>query len=1538
MEQVVEEEPVESKIETLETHDLEPSNEEIRTGRAESVTEPSLENCSPEPVVELETPVSELNGQDQTPIENDTKVLETEDSEPSNKAAPSQIAENFIESLQEESIPEPVVETETSVPELNDQDQTFVESEEPPMEIDASEHIKEEISSDTTETIGPLQETGISEAIGGIKAPLAELNDQDFVSVENSGVPAESDLGEPAVNELEGSEDIMPPVKSEEWDSETDSQSRSNESIPAEITESAAEHPEQTPNPAIETEMYVLESSDQDQTPVEDEEKSAEADVSESEITGFESSEEQLPPPVGDKEESVEMTPQDAVQDSVAEDEIPSSRPETSEGVQSIVEDEEIPQLAERQTAEVPTEELAFENQFLFASEDENVVGTAPDGFILEPEIKSENLMNIPESSEEIYYATDNEEKPTSTKEQFIETSSGEPVSAGEPTSEHFINEDPEDIRAREEIAALNAQMARILAEGAEVQNSESIVEETNEPKGNNFPAETEIFPGEEPKELKVERHVKLSTDPPNVQPPVESQEIFEEQLEETVHTDASEVSEEGKKPVTDKQRSSESHPEDNFDKLAAASTNLEEDNSFEEPEIEAAKNTIIPPTDELAQREEITPDTGESTGQAEYAEDEYLQGEKSLGILTGIGENVPKSLLIAEEPKSGANTDEDSSLELEFTSLEERHGLENESVAAGLPAKTETIDHQNADLSDDGGPPANIEEKESLSVQLEPGPVTGGELHVTQFESVPAKFAQDSESKDSEKETVLENSPVQEAIEGGPSSKINMDIEGENEEMEDAIPSVEHLEVIEAEPSPEENLKDVGAVGDAESEIVNEHLNNAKELETEEITLESASDWVDISKTVKDNSVEDRAQELDDLAELQSPESSHEEISGPNSGIQHDNEPSRDEIASEISSPSNPVLNESIALDGMDYPVPESLPVQDNIQTEVHQTSEDVLPVESQVAQNSYIVPNENKIESTSESGSIEILVIPENEYIPEEEVLIESKPVLSSHEAIVEENNDHSPRDDTSRGQFESKFLPGSEPQAQPSIENFSDATETPRKEVIPLGEEALFKKEKSMTKPTEDQAFEDNESISGEAPTVLKDDDQLEDITSFYSRDDEPERATETYRQEGEFPSHEGSFGPGAFTTDYIDTEQLERVLEPENIQIDSRQSPTQQSHFSSPGPVPEQRYSSYEETPLDARTFSDYQDDNEALEPEPKPVTSDFDPTDAHLTHGASFSRSVTEQRYSGFEETPSAAQTSFNRQHNSEQSVPELEPQTIYESPPYQQNNLSKPYASQEVQGDDTKAAQDRPITPKDQTKHQDDIPPTPSTSVTNKMSTETFPTYDESRRSPASHGLNFGLPVRTSERAETIRQSPKSENERPYPTHNEPIRPSGPSRLPIASQKSTDTIRKNPELKKQLSYSRYDEPPTPFRSSQGSNIGLPTRIPGSVEKPRENSEFESQAGFPQRDEPIRFSGHSQGSKFGLSTPNPAAVESQWEIAEPVNRSSNVRSLLRQFEGGESSSSTNHQERFITSLPRPAGNKSFGKEIGSEEKE
>ncbi|KAF7871795.1 hypothetical protein EAF04_003902 [Stromatinia cepivora] len=1424
IELAVEEEPVESKIKTLETHVLEPSNEEIRTGEAESVTEPSSEDCSLELVVELETSVLELNDQGQT-IESDTKGLETEDSELSNKDAPGQIAENFIGSLQEESIPEPVVETETSIPELSDQDQTPVKGEETPREIDASEHIKEEISSDPTNAIGTLRETSISEATGETKTTVLELNDRNSVLFENGGVSVEDDVSEPAVNELEDSEDITPLVKNEEWDSETDNQNRSNESLPAEITKSG-----------------------------------------------------------------------------------------------------------------VPIEELAFENQFPVPNEDANVVGAAPDKIIPESEVENENLINMPESSEEIRFAADNGEKLTSTEEQVIETFSEDLVPAKEPRSEHFINEDPEDIRTREEIAALNAQMARILAEEAEGKNSEQIMEETKKSEGNNVPAETETFPAEEPKELKVEHHAEESADLPNVQPPVESQGISEEQLEdEPVHIDATELAEERKKSVGNEQRSSEFLPEENLDKLATESTDLEEDNSFEEPKIETAENTIIPPTDELTQQGKITPNTNDGTSQAQSAEDGDLPEEKSLRISTGLEEMIPENVTIAEEPENVTLINEISPLDFESLSRYQPNVLESELIAAELPTETKMKDHQNASLSDDGSPPADIEEKESLSVQLEPGSVIGGELSVTKFESVPTKFAQGSESKDYESETVLENSLVEEVIERGPISNIDLDVEGENEEMENEILSVEHLEVIEAEPTPEDNLRDAPFVEYEESKTVHEYLDIPKELETEEMTPENPSDRVDGSETVKDNSVEDRAQELEDLAEGQSTEPSHEGISAPNGGIQHDNEPSRDEIGFVIPSPSDLVQNESIVLEKENYPVPESLLVQDTMQTGIYQNSEGILPFEKQVAQNSSIVPHEHKIEVMTDSDSREIPIIPVSEYIPEENVAIESKPVLGNHEAIAEEKYDDSPQDDTSRDQFQSKFLPGSEPQAQLSIESFSNLTVTPREEVIPLEEETIFKKENSMTEPTEDQAFEDNQSISDEVPTVLKDDKQLEDTISIYSQEVEPEGAMEAYRQEEEFLSREGSFGSGAFTGDYIDAEQLEQVLEPETTQIEAGQYSTQQPNFSNPESVSEQRHSSYVEFPINNRT---YQDGNETLEPEPepKPVTSDSDPRDAHPTHGASFSRSVTEQRYSDLEETPSATQTTYNRQHNSEQSLPELEPQTAYESPSYQQDNFSETYATQEFRVDDTKAAQDPLITPTDQTKHRDDISPAPSTSVTTKMSTETFPTYDESRRSPVSHGLNFGMPVRTSERAETIRENPKSENERPYPTYNEPIRPSGPSRLPVASQRTQDTVRKNPELKKQLSYSRYGEPPTSSRPSQGFNTGLPTRIPGSVEKPRENPEFESQRGFAKRDEPVRSSGHSQGSKFGLSTTNSPDVESQWEITEPVNRSSNVRSLLRQFEGGELSSSTIHQERFSTSLPRPAENRSFGKQLEYGEEE
>ncbi|CAD6445793.1 c73947f1-ae0a-42aa-9728-3058d29669e8 [Sclerotinia trifoliorum] len=1532
---IIPEKPIEDfSIKSEETHPLGTDEKSSEEADLPSLEDNPAEILVPEvatesPYINMDDVDTEIHvvgsgGQEKTPIEMDTKVVEKEDCESSDGDAPSQIAENCIEPLQEESISKPADEAENSVKELKDHDQTFVESEELPRKL---ENIKEELSSNSTEAIGYLKETSISTATGETKTPIAELNDQDSILVENGGVSVDADPIESVAKDLGISENRTSLVRGEGWDLETNSQNCSNESVPAEITERAVEHLEQTSDPAIKTDMHVPESSDRDQLIVENEEKSAEAaEVSKPDITGLESLEEQLQLPVGEKGDS-EISTKDAIQDSVADDEFPFSTPETIEETQNVVEGEELHQLTERQAAEV-LKELTFEERFPLARKDENGVGTAPDKIISEPEVKDEKLMNIPESYDETHFATDDKEEPTSTEEKVIEKISEDSVPAREPISQHVINEDSEDVRAREEIAALNAQIAKILAEEAKSKHSEPIVEETNETIDNNAPAETEIFPREEPNELEIGSHSEESTNLPNVQIPVETQEIFEEHLEdESVHRDATELAEEGKKPVASEQHLSEAHPGDNLDELAAASIELKEDGSFEEPETEIVENKIIILTDGVARHGESTPDIDESTSQAQFAEDENLLEEKSLEISTGLEDMIPKSRNLANEPTSEAMNDENSPLEVESLFGEEPQELESESVAAAFPAETETKDPRSVKSGDGGDSSANIKEKESLFVQLEPEIVTGADLRVAQFDSLPAIFAQERESNDSEPERVFENSPVQEASKEEPNSKINPAIERGNEDMEDAIPFVEHLEVIESEPSLEENLRDTPVQEDEESEIVDEYFDNTKEPETEELIPENISEWFDSSKKFKDNPAEDRAQKLEDLAEVKSPEPGHEEISTSNSGIQHNNEPNRDEIVSEISS-SDPVQEEWIALEEKKYCVPLSLPVNDNIQTEIHQISEDVLPAESQVAQNSS-VPIEHKVDSIADSTSRESFITPQDERIIKEGVSLESKSVLGHQGTTAEENNDHSPHEDTFHDKFVSKFLLGSEPQAQFSIENLSGAKGTPREETIPLEKEVFSRKEKTVIEPTHDQAFEDNRNLSDEVPVLLKDDKRFEDTMSFNSQDDELEGVMETYRKEEEFPSREGSFTPGAFAADYIDAEQLGQVLEPENVETKAGQYRTQQPNFGNPEPISasKQKYSSYEETPLNVRIFSEYQNDNGTLEPEPKPLPSDFDPRDEHLAHGPSFSRSVPQQKYSDFEETPFPTQTSFSRQYNSERSVPELEPQTTYKSPPYQQANSSELYASQETYGDNTKLAKGPSVTPKYGTKHHGDIPPIPSKSMTKNFSTEAFPTYDESRRSPVSHGLNLGLPVRTSEYAETIRESAKSENERPYLTQNEPTRPPGPSRLPISSQRSAETIRKNSELKKQLSFSRYDSPPTSSKSPQGFSAGFPTRIPSSIEKPRGNYEFENQARLSKRDE-----GNPQESKSGLGTTDPVAMESQLESIESANRSNlgNFRSLMKQFEGGERELSMSSSGMFLGG--------GLGGEEGEEEEE
>ncbi|KAF7881508.1 hypothetical protein EAF00_011877 [Botryotinia globosa] len=1455
---------VEIDAKDLETEVVEPKNEQIPDQAVENV-EFSHDQSNADVPIETEVLVSDVNDQDEEPVEIEVKDVGVENGEPHSEEVSEQAVEDLTQAVQEENHPRLVVEAEKSVPDLNSHDQHPIESEQESVEIPATKNATEDVSSESTEAVELPHEEGISQLPVETEEKTTELNAQDGPPIDREETPEEQG----------NLEDFAPSVDDGEKTLEPEGQGSGSENTPLEIEETDIEvSQDQIPDSTIEPEIPAIESNDQTQIPVESEEERVEPPANEQAAAGMDSEKLQA----GDEAQITEISPQETVEEPAVENQSPVE-PESSGEAREVTDDYEPLEPAEQHVVEVPIERSIPESQLDFPAEEE-IVNEARLERSPEPEVVSENVSDKLGSSEEDQnLANDSDESlpteremldihheesvpeneptsegvihevsedirdagnPTEIDQQIAETPSQDSVLESQPKSELVVYEDPEDMEAREEIAAMNAKMARILAEAEEEERR-------------NTPLETETIQEDRSKELDAEQDAEESTHIAEGQPSVEDQETPRGRVEdEQAQADDTEPEEERKVPVTDEELSNNTSSEENLERHVVSSSDLGEDAIPAESELQS---TNILPASELHHFDKITPATHEDIieSQSQIVDDENVQENNPV-----IASKVEKTDLeippMDEQPENQINSNGSAPDQGPDSSGEEDQVFDMEALHSENYTEPEAESLEKTQLSDYVAPSLDNEEDESSPIQIESESDFGeGSSDEPRLEGEPhhEQYSVEYEQESPREVMSLEDYPAEESSLSRLYSihESTQDVESGGGEIENRSPSVDHLDIVGLEPISEENSNYIDSEVDEDAHSVErefdeedqEKFEDHKELGADLMVPESPK-----SETTDDNewdepydTPDENVRGLKPSAEFQST-SSNNGVAPATEEDQHGSEPNQDKITSEILLPS-PSVQEKQAILEEDYPAVQHFAAQHETEPESYQSQifDDIFSFENRTVKNSSHVLNENELEFANEPDFREV-------------------PIVADREQVSENS---------------------------------------------------------FATRVKDDLEFEDNESV--------------------YSQENEPTITTEHDGQERD--------SPRATVSQYVSFGQLQPEQESKHSHFIDETNSTHEAQFKEPETSAEQRYTGYgydyEEPALNTQTYPDSEDDMESSQPGPE--TSLYESRGSDLFQGTSFSRSIPQPRYSSHEEVPHETRTSFNEQDDNQH----LRSMPTYSSPSYSQEYLSESYPTQEVHYNEPEPQQDQPITPTYQSAYQHTIPTTPSTALTTKISTETFPTYDESR--PVSQGMNFGLPIRGAEHVETMRES----REPRYPSYNESMRSPAPSRLPIASQRSSDSISRShsPEFRKQSSYSRYghEEPGRGIStgSSQGFNFSLsPTKIPGSVGRSSRVPDVGNEYGYLMNryDEPVRSLGAPQGSRFGLQGTHPAQ-ESHEEVPEHGNgkRSSHVKDLLSRFEGGESSSSTSaqqegfniptYQDRFSISLPRPAENRSIGKQ-------
>lgn len=494
------EQPIDDE-EKVETEHHYSSEKDVPTKIMEKSIEP--EDDIPEPALEDQKLVTDSIDRETPPVEDQEKALESEVLQQNDEEAPIFTEETVLEPpLEIES--ESIVESATPVSESNSREKTLIENEEGAGEPQVSENVEDGVPTQSSEDT----------------IPEVTLNTETSMDQDQPAVESEESSTEPDVSRSVENSEPIPSSEVEEKAYEFVTQIAGDETKPTEVEESPIEI---SIDPTIENETLFIESTENEEIPVQTEENSLGPEsraIVEEKVEGLEVL---TSVPVGLEKVAVKKALQESVQDEAFENESLDSMAKLSEEVERSEVEEELPESSEQSTSELPIQELVTETQAAIPNDEELLDGKVPEESTLEPEEKHESPTYMPETEDtqivtydgEVPIPADAQPLESETKRQIPESESP----ATEP--EVVINEDPEDRRVREEIAALNAEMARIIVEAeAEAKSDELVVEETNDAEDGHSLDNTERVGGDE--QLEIGRAVEEHVDIPSEQPQVE--------------------------------------------------------------------------------------------------------------------------------------------------------------------------------------------------------------------------------------------------------------------------------------------------------------------------------------------------------------------------------------------------------------------------------------------------------------------------------------------------------------------------------------------------------------------------------------------------------------------------------------------------------------------------------------------------------------------------------------------------------------------------------------------------------------------------------------------------------------------------------------------------------------------------------------------------------------------------------------------------------------------------------------------------------
>ncbi|TGO50227.1 hypothetical protein BCON_0188g00070 [Botryotinia convoluta] len=1438
------------------------------------------------------------------PVDSKEINLERECLEPKNEDLPTEDAKVVVEPSKEDKSSESAAEIETPLLDSNDMNEVPAEIDAKVLKTEVIEPNNEETPDHAEENVKPSHDQSNTDAPIETEVPVSDMNDRNEKPVEieakdlemkdpephNKEIPEQSvENSSQTVQEESDSEPVVETEKSVPDSNSHDQHTAESEekSVELPFTENVIEEISSEPTEVneplqeeiiaqlpVEIEKYTSDLNNQDEPPVEHEELSEELENLKASTPSIDNGEKTLEP--DSHKSSSEHAPLEIEETpiEVSQEQSPDSTIETEIPAIESNDQTQIPVESEEKSVEPAVsgpEAAGMDSEEPQAGDGAQMAEISPQEIVEEPEVEDQSPVE-PKSRYEAQEVTDDYEP----EEQH----------AVEVPIEGSVTESPAHFPTEEESVEDSAPVESNL-------EPEVVNENVSDEFGSSEEGQIVANDGDEP--LSTEREILDSHHEESVpgNEPTSESVIHEDSedirdAEKPTEIDAAETP--GQDSILESKPKSEpvvyEDPEDAKAREEIAALNAEMARILAEAEEEERRNTPVE-TETIHEDEPREPEVEYHVEEPIHVSEAQLLVESHEIPEDPIeNEQAQAEVTEPEEQKTVSVTNEDHSNDTSLKEPLESHVVSStDSEEDVMPIEPEIHEVESTNIL-----PADESHQIEDIIPSTHEDIAESQSRIVEDERVEEKYlvlSSEDERTDIEIPSIAEQSE-NEVMESIP---VEVSIEPETEETGSA-----HLSGHVSLPVDRVEDKSLPIQLESESdlgEVIPEEPRLEGEINPEQSFMESEQGNPKDEMTLEDYPAEETStSKLDSINEsTQDAQSEGEEIENESPSVEH-LEVSRTETNPEeylkdgnfrVDEDAHSVEHEVAQEDlddhkelGTDLVVPESLQFEaadDNEWDEVYDASDDKVQGLKPSAE----------FQSTM-SNHAEAPAIEENQHDSEpsqDEIASEiplPSPSVQEKQAILEEDYpavQHFPAqhdvEPESYQTFDNVF-----PIENRAVKNSSHVS---NEDELEFADEPDFR---------EVPIVADREQISeNNFATGVKDDSQLEDTESIYSQENEPAITTEHERQERD--------DPRATASQYVSFGQLQPEQESEPSHVIAEIDSTHEAQFRQPETSAEQRYIGYgydyEEPALNTQTYPDSEDDMESFQP--GPATSRYESRGSYPFQGTSFSRSIPQPRYSSHEEVPRDTRTSFNDQDNNQH----LRPMPTYSSSSYSQEHLSESYPTQEIHYNEPEPQQDQPITPTYQSSHQDTIPATLPTTLTTKISTETFPTYDESR--PVSQGMNFGLPIRGAERVETIRESP----EPTYPSYNEPMRSPAQSRLPIASQRSSDSMRRShsPELRKQSSYYRYGH-----------------------------------------DEPVRSLGASQGSRFGLQGTHPAR-ESHEEVPEHGNekRSSNVKNILSRFEGGESSSSTpsqqesfnipTYQDRFGTSLPRPAGNRSIRKQ-------